>query len=156
MIDDTLLWVRSWQLCLQVLLGEGYYAERTSKQTVEILDRRGKALESQVDSLKAMMKDLKAEVSFFDATAAEAVVSFWILSFRLLVTYYYNLTCPFYVSTYLGLYLLMLPFDAYNRKDLWRSGKIMLRKVLQRGWLKEVGSCPLLSNTSLIKFLIAA
>lgn len=56
-----------------VLLGEGYYAERTSKQTVEILDRRGKALESQVDSLKAMMKDLKAEVSFFDATAAEAV-----------------------------------------------------------------------------------
>lgn len=118
---------------MQVLLGEGYYAERTSKQTVEILDRRGKALESQVDSLKAMMKDLKAEVSFFDATAAEAVVSFWILSFRLLVTYYYNLTCPFYVSTYLGLYLLMLPFDAYNRKDLWRSGKIMLRKVLQRG-----------------------
>lgn len=90
MIDDTLLWVRSWQLCLQVLLGEGYYAERTSKQTVEILDRRGKALESQVDSLKAMMKDLKAEVSFFDATAAEAVVSFWILSFCLLVTYYYN------------------------------------------------------------------
>ncbi|KAJ9686290.1 hypothetical protein PVL29_015271 [Vitis rotundifolia] len=56
-----------------VLLGEGYYAERTSKQTVEILNRRGKALESQVDSLKAMMKDLKAEASFFDATAAEAV-----------------------------------------------------------------------------------
>lgn len=56
-----------------VLLGEGYYAERTSKQTVEILNRRGNALESQVDSLKAMMKDLKAEVSFFDATAAEAV-----------------------------------------------------------------------------------
>ncbi|XP_022985987.1 RNA polymerase II subunit 5-mediating protein homolog [Cucurbita maxima] len=55
-----------------VLLGEGYYAERTSKQTVEILKRRGKALDSQVDSLKAMMDDLKAEASFFDATASEA------------------------------------------------------------------------------------
>ncbi|XP_022149690.1 RNA polymerase II subunit 5-mediating protein homolog isoform X2 [Momordica charantia] len=55
-----------------VLLGEGYYAERTSKQAVEILKRRGKALDSQVDSLKAMMDDLKAEASFFDATASEA------------------------------------------------------------------------------------
>ncbi|CAK9145854.1 unnamed protein product [Ilex paraguariensis] len=56
-----------------VLLGEGYYAERTSKQTVEFLKRRGKVLESQVESLKAVMQDLKAEASFFDATAAEAV-----------------------------------------------------------------------------------
>ncbi|XP_008448308.2 uncharacterized protein LOC103490540 isoform X2 [Cucumis melo] len=55
-----------------VLLGEGYYAERTSKQTVEILKRRGKALDSQVDSLKATMDNLKAEASFFDATASEA------------------------------------------------------------------------------------
>ncbi|XP_031742955.1 RNA polymerase II subunit 5-mediating protein homolog isoform X1 [Cucumis sativus] len=55
-----------------VLLGEGYYAERTSKQTAEILKRRGKALDSQVDSLKAMMDNLKAEASFFDATASEA------------------------------------------------------------------------------------
>lgn len=55
-----------------VLLGEGYYAERTSKQTVEILKRRGKSLDSQVDSLKAMMDNLKAEASFFDATASEA------------------------------------------------------------------------------------
>lgn len=60
---------------MQVLLGEGYYAERTSKQAVEILKRRGKALDSQVDSLKAMMDDLKAEASFFDATASEAAVS---------------------------------------------------------------------------------
>ena len=57
-----------------VLLGEGYYAERTSKQTVEILKRRGKELDSQVESLKAMMRDLKAETSFFDATASEAMV----------------------------------------------------------------------------------
>ncbi|KAJ1389775.1 Prefoldin alpha-like [Sesbania bispinosa] len=55
-----------------VLLGEGYYAERTSKQTIEILQRRGKSLDSQVDSLQAMVKDLEAEASFFTATASEA------------------------------------------------------------------------------------
>lgn len=64
-------------------MGEGYYAERTSKQAVDILKRRGKDLESQADSLKAMMKDLQAEASFFDATASEAAVSFvvvlWLL-----------------------------------------------------------------------------
>lgn len=59
----------------QVLLGEGYYADRTSKQTTEILKRRGKALESQIESLKAVMQNLKAEASFFDATAAESAVS---------------------------------------------------------------------------------
>ncbi|KAL3332983.1 hypothetical protein AABB24_033175 [Solanum stoloniferum] len=55
-----------------VLLGEDHYAERTAKQTVEILNRRGKALEVQVESVKALMQDLKAEASFFDATASEA------------------------------------------------------------------------------------
>ncbi|GLT45849.1 hypothetical protein SLA2020_196510 [Shorea laevis] len=55
-----------------VLLGEGYYAERTAKQTVEILKRRGKSLESQVNSLKATTEDLKLEASFFDTTALEA------------------------------------------------------------------------------------
>lgn len=55
-----------------VLLGDGYYAERTAKQTVEILTRRGKTLDSQVESLMANMKDLKAEASFFDVTASEA------------------------------------------------------------------------------------
>ncbi|XP_019159039.1 PREDICTED: RNA polymerase II subunit 5-mediating protein homolog isoform X2 [Ipomoea nil] len=55
-----------------VLLGEGYYADRTSKETTEILTRRGKALESQVQSIKAVMQDLKAEASFFDTTAAES------------------------------------------------------------------------------------
>lgn len=55
-----------------VLLGEGHYAERTAKQTIEILNRRGKALEVQVESVKALMQDLKAEASFFDATASEA------------------------------------------------------------------------------------
>nr|GMD36813.1 RNA polymerase II subunit 5-mediating protein homolog isoform X1 [Ipomoea batatas] len=57
-----------------VLLGEGYYADRTSKQTAEILTRRGKTLESQVQSIKAVMQDLKAEASFFDATAAESAL----------------------------------------------------------------------------------
>ncbi|MED6196848.1 hypothetical protein PIB30_051128 [Stylosanthes scabra] len=55
-----------------VLLGEGYYAERTSKQTAEILGRRGKALDSQVDSLEAMIKDLQAEANFFSQTITEA------------------------------------------------------------------------------------
>lgn len=59
---------------LQVLLGEGYYAETTSKKAAEILKRRGKALETQVDSLNAMMQDLKAEASFFHTTAFEAAV----------------------------------------------------------------------------------
>ncbi|KAL2328193.1 hypothetical protein Fmac_021620 [Flemingia macrophylla] len=54
-----------------VLLGEGYYAERTSKQTVEILQRRGKSLDSQVDSLEANIKDLQAQLSFFNATASQ-------------------------------------------------------------------------------------
>lgn len=60
-------------------MGEGYLVERTSKQTVEILKRRGKALESQVNSHKAVMQDLQAEASFFDATASEAAVGFLVL-----------------------------------------------------------------------------
>ncbi|XP_073123967.1 uncharacterized protein [Henckelia pumila] len=55
-----------------VLLGDGYYADRTSKQTAEILKRRGKALESQVESLKAIMQNLITEASFFGATAFES------------------------------------------------------------------------------------
>ncbi|XP_062105986.1 uncharacterized protein LOC133817470 isoform X3 [Humulus lupulus] len=55
-----------------VLLGEGYYADRTSKQTVDILRRRGDTLDSQVESLRAMVQDLKLEASFFDRTASEA------------------------------------------------------------------------------------
>ncbi|KAI0530658.1 hypothetical protein KFK09_000205 [Dendrobium nobile] len=54
-----------------VLLGESYYAERTAKQTVEILQRRGKSLEGHVESLNKIMKDLEAEAKFFDSTAAE-------------------------------------------------------------------------------------
>ncbi|KAF3782014.1 RNA polymerase II subunit 5-mediating protein-like protein [Nymphaea thermarum] len=57
---------------IMVLLGEGYYAERTAKQTVEILQRRGKTLQSQVEALKATIRDLQAEASFFNSTAAEA------------------------------------------------------------------------------------
>nr|XP_043623946.1 unconventional prefoldin RPB5 interactor isoform X2 [Erigeron canadensis] len=57
---------------LMVLLGEGYYAERTSKQTVEILKRRGKELELQIETLNTIIKDLKFEASFFDETATEA------------------------------------------------------------------------------------
>ncbi|PKA52696.1 hypothetical protein AXF42_Ash001677 [Apostasia shenzhenica] len=56
---------------VQVLLGDGYYAERSAKQTVEILQRRGKSLEAQVESLKKTVRDLEAEAKFFDSTAAE-------------------------------------------------------------------------------------
>ncbi|KAJ0969251.1 hypothetical protein J5N97_022128 [Dioscorea zingiberensis] len=59
-----------------VLLGEGYYADRTARQTVEILKRRGKSLESQVESLKAVMMDLEAEAKFFNSTASEAAEGF--------------------------------------------------------------------------------
>ncbi|XP_031391806.1 RNA polymerase II subunit 5-mediating protein homolog isoform X2 [Punica granatum] len=54
-----------------VLLGEGYFVERTSKQTVEILKRRGKYLESNANAAKAVVEDLKAEASFFGSTASE-------------------------------------------------------------------------------------
>lgn len=58
-----------------MLLGEGYYAERSAKQTVEILLRRGKSLEDQIDFLKATISDLEAEAKFFSSTATEAAVS---------------------------------------------------------------------------------
>lgn len=64
---------------MQVLLGEGYHAERSAKQTVEILKRRGKSLETQIESLNAVMEDLKLEASFFDNTAHESAVSQLIL-----------------------------------------------------------------------------
>lgn len=57
---------------LLVLLGEGYYAERTAKQTLEILRRRAKVLDSNVEGVKAVIEDLRAEASFFTNTAAEA------------------------------------------------------------------------------------
>lgn len=59
-----------------MLLGDGYYAERTSKQTLDILRRRGKSLENQINTLKAVISDLQAEASFFSATATEASVIF--------------------------------------------------------------------------------
>ncbi|KVI05475.1 Prefoldin [Cynara cardunculus var. scolymus] len=54
-------WVKGIPDYLQILLGEGYYAERTSKQIIEILKRRGKDLESQIETLNAVIKDLKKE-----------------------------------------------------------------------------------------------
>ncbi|KAH6780968.1 hypothetical protein C2S52_012205 [Perilla frutescens var. hirtella] len=55
-----------------VLLGESYFAERSAKQTVEILERRSNTLETQIDSLNAIIDDLKLEASFFDNTARES------------------------------------------------------------------------------------
>ncbi|KAH9326166.1 hypothetical protein KI387_006344, partial [Taxus chinensis] len=55
-----------------VLLGDGYYAERTAKQTLEVLRRRTSVLESKIEDIKTVMEDLHAEASFFTNTAAEA------------------------------------------------------------------------------------
>ncbi|KAF0925482.1 hypothetical protein E2562_016677 [Oryza meyeriana var. granulata] len=57
---------------LMVLLGEGYYVERSAKQTTEILHRRGMELEAQVEAMKATISDLEAEAKFFESTATEA------------------------------------------------------------------------------------
>ncbi|CAL4945750.1 unnamed protein product [Urochloa decumbens] len=57
---------------LLVLLGEGYYAERSAKQTTDILHRRGVELEAQVEAMKSTISDLEAEAKFFESTAAEA------------------------------------------------------------------------------------
>ena len=64
-----------------MLLGDGYYAERTSKQTVDILKRREKSLESQVEALKASLLDLEAEAKFFASTAVEAKVRHFLTSY---------------------------------------------------------------------------
>lgn len=68
-----------------VLLGEGYYADATAKQTLEILRRRGKSLESQLSSVNAVVQDLRAEASFFSKTASELAVSLG-LSLRIVLT----------------------------------------------------------------------
>uniref|UniRef100_A0A0D3B508 NADP-dependent oxidoreductase domain-containing protein n=1 Tax=Brassica oleracea var. oleracea TaxID=109376 RepID=A0A0D3B508_BRAOL len=57
--------------CL-VFLGENYYTDRTSKQTVDVLRRRDKTLQSQIHSLKAEIDDFQTEASFFANTALEA------------------------------------------------------------------------------------
>ncbi|XP_056862818.1 uncharacterized protein LOC130510435 isoform X1 [Raphanus sativus] len=56
--------------CL-VFLGENYYTDRTSKQTVDVLRRRDKTLQSQIHSLKAEIDDFQTEASFFAKTASE-------------------------------------------------------------------------------------
>ncbi|XP_025605285.1 protein MALE DISCOVERER 2-like isoform X2 [Arachis hypogaea] len=61
---------------IQVFLREGYYVEKTFKQTAEILKQRGMGLESQLDSLEVIIKDLQAETMFFGQTIAEAAVHF--------------------------------------------------------------------------------
>ncbi|CAH8313450.1 unnamed protein product [Eruca vesicaria subsp. sativa] len=56
--------------CL-VFLGENYYTDRTSKQTVDVLRRRDKTLQSQIHSIKAEIDDFQTEASFFANTASE-------------------------------------------------------------------------------------
>ncbi|CAJ2664992.1 unnamed protein product [Trifolium pratense] len=58
----------------KVLLGEGYYADRTSKQTVEILQRRGKSLDSQIESQQAMINNLASFINVTDSEVAGGLV----------------------------------------------------------------------------------
>lgn len=67
-------------------MGEGYYADRTSKQTVEILQRRGKSLDSQVDSLQLMINNLN---SFIKVADSEVEVCFTISLIILRIFYFY-------------------------------------------------------------------
>lgn len=60
---------------VQVLLGESHYAQRSAKQTVEILDRRSNFLDQKISSTKAQIADLQAESAFMTSTAEEAKVS---------------------------------------------------------------------------------
>lgn len=65
-----------------MLLGENYYTDRTSKQTVDVLKRRDKTLQTQIHSLKAEIDDFQTEASFFTSTASEAAVGLlkeWII-----------------------------------------------------------------------------
>ncbi|CAM6084162.1 unnamed protein product [Calypogeia fissa] len=55
-----------------VLLGENHYAERSAKQTVEILDRRSQFLDQKIAGTKAQIADLEAESAFVSNTAEEA------------------------------------------------------------------------------------
>jgi unconventional prefoldin RPB5 interactor 1 len=56
----------------QVLLGEGYYAERSAKQAVEILERRSEFLDSKINATKVHIGDLEAEATFVKNIADEA------------------------------------------------------------------------------------
>jgi unconventional prefoldin RPB5 interactor 1 len=60
---------------MQVLLGESYYAECSAKQTVDILDRRGKLLNSRIEDVQSQLDDLNVESRFFNETLADAAVS---------------------------------------------------------------------------------
>eukprot|EP00249_Psilotum_nudum_P011620 c23281_g1_i1 orf=386-1540(+) len=55
-----------------VLLGEGYYAECSAKQTIDILHRRDEFLESKISGVKSQIADLQAESLFFSNTLNEA------------------------------------------------------------------------------------
>lgn len=70
-------------LIAQVLLGEGYYAERSAKQAAEILARRSELMDSKFEAIKAHINDLEAEASFVKDTAAEAAVSSYLLLYSL-------------------------------------------------------------------------
>lgn len=67
-------------MIVQVLLGEGYYGERSSKQTVNILERRNEFLLRKISSVESQIADLEAEGAFASNTAAEAKVCFFLVA----------------------------------------------------------------------------
>lgn len=68
------VWMGMMVVIAQVLLGEGYYAERSAKQAAEILKRHSEFITTKIDGLKNQIQDLEAEASFAKETAAEAAV----------------------------------------------------------------------------------
>lgn len=74
-----------------MFLGENYYTDRTSKQTVDVLRRRDKTLQSQIHSLKAEIDDFQTEASFFSNTASEVAVCFLFVVFILFLILHMHL-----------------------------------------------------------------
>ena len=77
------MFVCVWWFEHKVFLGENYYTDRTLKQTVDVLRRRDKTLQSQIHSLKAEIDDFQTEASFFANTSSEAAVCFFCWCFIL-------------------------------------------------------------------------
>ncbi|XP_022556063.1 uncharacterized protein LOC106379647 isoform X2 [Brassica napus] len=72
LIESLYTQVHFGKIMFQVFLGENYYTDRTLKQTVDVLRRRDKTLQSQIHSLKAEIDDFQTEASFFANTSSEA------------------------------------------------------------------------------------
>lgn len=57
-----------------VPLGEGVYAERSSRQACAILKRRRELLSAQLDASKTRIQELRMQVEFAEAALTDAKV----------------------------------------------------------------------------------